>query len=179
MDSSVRYVNRRQFLELGALFAVGAATVNSTALSYSQILGANYRISPEHIGLGNRASELDGIAGQLSQFENVEMTAVCDLWVGNLDRAVTADQKLNGKAPRALPSPSELLALKDVDAVLISTPVHTPWPLLKMTVDAGKDAYCEKLMGNVLAEGSPEGEPKVFARAFMPLRLLPRAGSCT
>jgi predicted dehydrogenase len=152
MDSSENKVNRRQFLEQGALIATGAATVNPSALSYSRILGANDRISLGHIGIGNRGSELDSIAGQLSKSKNAEMTAVCDLWTSNLDRAVAANQKLYGKAPRALRSPSDLLALKDVDAVLISTPEHTHSPLLKMTVDAGKDCYCEKPMANVLTD---------------------------
>ena len=45
-----------------------------------------------------------------------------------------------------------MLALKDVDAVIISTPEHSHSPILKMAVEAGKDAYVEKPMGNVLAE---------------------------
>jgi predicted dehydrogenase len=46
----------------------------------------------------------------------------------------------------------ELLALKEIDAVLISTPEHSHSPILKMVIDAGKDAYVEKPMGNVLSE---------------------------
>ena len=152
MSSSDRNVNRRQFLERSAVLAAGAATVSPTALSYSRIVGANDRISLGHIGIGNRGSELDEIAGKLSSSKNVEMTAVCDLWTHNQERAVAANQKIYGKAPRALRSPKELLALKDVDAVLISTPEHTHSPLLKLTMEAGKDCYCEKPMGNVLAE---------------------------
>jgi predicted dehydrogenase len=36
--------------------------------------------------------------------------------------------------------------------VVIATPEHSHSPLLKATVEAGKDAYCEKPMGNVLRE---------------------------
>ena len=110
------------------------------------------RASLAHIGVGNRGSELDGIVARLKDQKNVEMTAVCDLWNHNLDRAVSTNQKYYGKAPRALRHPQELLALKDVDAVMISTPEHSHSPLLKMTAEAGKDAYCEKPMGNVLEE---------------------------
>ena len=39
-----------------------------------------------------------------------------------------------------------------MDAVLIATPEHSHSPILKATVEAGKDAYCEKPMGNVLSE---------------------------
>ena len=152
MDSSDPKFNRREFLHKGAVVAAGGAALSSTALSYTRIAGANDRISLGHIGVGNRGSELDGIVASLKDQKNVEMTAVCDLWTHNVERAMAANQQFYGKAPRALQHPQELLALKDVDAVLISTPEHSHSPLLKMSAGAGKDTYCEKPMGNVLEE---------------------------
>ena len=152
MDSSDPKINRREFLHKGAVVAAGGAALSSTALSYTRIAGANDRISLGHIGVGNRGSELDGIVASLKDQKNVEMTAVCDLWTHNVERAMAANQQFYGKAPRALQHPQELLALKDVDAVLISTPEHSHSPLLKMSAGAGKDTYCEKPMGNVLEE---------------------------
>ena len=152
MDSSDPKFNRREFLHKGAVVAAGGAALSSTALSYTRIAGANDRISLGHIGVGNRGSELDGIVASLKDQKNVEMTAVCDLWTHNVERAMAANQQFYGKAPRALRHPQELLALKDVDAVLISTPEHSHSPLLKMSAGAGKDTYCEKPMGNVLEE---------------------------
>ena len=152
MNHSEGKINRRDFLQKGAVMAAGSAALTSTALSYSRIVGANDRISLGHIGIGNRGSELDGIVASLKDKSNVEMTAVCDLWTRNLERAVSNNEKRYGKAPRALKHPQELLALKDVDAVIISTPEHTHSPILKLTADAGKDAYVEKPMGNVLEE---------------------------
>ncbi|PYU78519.1 MAG: gfo/Idh/MocA family oxidoreductase [Acidobacteria bacterium] len=152
MDSSDPKINRREFLHKGAVVAAGGAAWSGTALSYTRIAGANDRISLGHIGVGNRGSELDGIVASLKDQKNVEMTAVCDLWTHNVERAMAANQQFYGKAPRALRHPQELLALKDVDAVLISTPEHSHSPLLKMSAGAGKDTYCEKPMGNVLEE---------------------------
>src|SRR5882762_3658324 len=152
MNSSDGKINRREFLQRSAVVAAGNAALSSPALSYSRIAGANDRISLGHIGIGNRGGELDGIVALLKDTKNAEVTAVCDLWTHNLERAVAANQKYYGKAPRALRHPQELLALKDVDAVMISTPEHSHSPLLKMTAEAGKDAYCEKPMGNVLEE---------------------------
>jgi predicted dehydrogenase len=152
MDSSDNKLNRREFLQKSTVVAAGSAALNSTALSYSRIAGANARISLGHIGIGNRGSELDGIVARLKDSQNVEMTAVCDLWSHNLERAVAANEKRYGKAPRALKHPQELLALKDVDAVVISTPEHSHSAISKLTAEAGKDAYVEKPMGNVLEE---------------------------
>jgi predicted dehydrogenase len=152
MENAKSKVNRRAFLHNGTMTALGTAALNSSALSYTRILGANDRISLGHIGVGSRGRELDGIVALLKNQKNVEMTAVCDLWSENRAQAVAANEKYYGKPSRAVQHAQDLLALKDVDAVLISTPEHSHSPLLKMTVDAGKDAYCEKPMGNVLEE---------------------------
>ena len=151
MSDSARRIGRRAFLGKSGLLAGGAALA-TTARSYAKILGANDRISLGHIGIGNRGRELDQIAGALRASHNVEMTAVSDLWKVNREKAKDANQKLYGRAPRAYQYLEDLLAQKDVDAVLISTPEHSHSPILKMAVEAGKDAYVEKPMGNVLQD---------------------------
>lgn len=142
-------INRRTFLNRSATL-LGAA--GATALSYRRILGANDRIALGHIGVGSRGRGLDWIASRLKDAHNVEMTAVCDVWKVNRERAVETNAKYYGRAPRDFQHLEDLLALKDVDAVLISTPEHSHSPVLKLTVEAGKDAYVEKPMGNVLEE---------------------------
>src|SRR6266851_5204439 len=127
-------------------------TMSNSALSYSRIVGANERIALGHIGVGVRGRELQGMAAQLKDSKNVEMTAVCDLWTVNLDQAVLDNQKYYGRAPRAYRHAEEMLATGNVDAVFISTPEHGHSLQLKMVAEAGKDAYCEKPMGNVLTE---------------------------
>ena len=149
MSDSARRIGRRAFLGKSGRLAGGAA-LGTTALSYARILGANDRISLGHIGVGNRGRELAQIAGALKQSHKVEMTAIADLWKLNRERALSANAKHFGRAPRAYPHLEDLLELKDVDAVLISTPEHSHSPILKMVVEAGKDAYVEKPMGNVL-----------------------------
>jgi predicted dehydrogenase len=139
-------MNRRSFLNQSA------AALAGTALSYGRIKGANERISLGHIGVGSRGTELAWIASQLKTKYNVEMTAVCDLWKVNRERAAAKAKESYGRDPRSFQHLDDLLALKDVDAVLISTPEHAHSPILKMVAEAGKDAYCEKPMGNVLEE---------------------------
>ena len=93
MDSSDSKLNRREFLQKSAAVAAGSAAMSGTALSYSRIVGANDRISLGHIGIGNRGTELDGIVATLKDTRKVEVSAVCDLWTHNLERAVAANQK--------------------------------------------------------------------------------------
>jgi predicted dehydrogenase len=145
-------INRRKFLDRSAKLMTGAAALSSTAVSYARIVGANERISLAHIGIGNRGTGLDWIVSKLKDSHNVEMTAVCDLWTVNRDKAAAKNEKFYGRAPRKFQYMDDVLALKDVDAVLISTPEHSHSPVLKAVAEAGKDAYCEKPMGNVLEE---------------------------
>jgi len=145
-------IGRRRFLSNSAALIAGGSVLARTALSYGRTLGANDRISLCHIGIGNRGKELDWIVGQLRTSHNVEMTAICDLWRLKRDKAVAANEKYYGRAPRALRNVEEALAAKDIDAVLISTPEHSHSPILKMAAGAGLDAYVEKPMGNVLSE---------------------------
>jgi len=145
-------VDRRDFLEKSAALLAGSAALSKSALSYTRIAGANDRISLAHIGTGNRGGDLAWIAAQLKSIHNAEITVVCDLWKHNREKAAAKNAKYYGRAPRSYQYLEDVLALKDVDAVLISTPEHAHSPILKMAVEAGKDAYVEKPMGNVLAE---------------------------
>ena len=143
-------VNRRSFLNEGARLVVGAGAL-SAASSYNRILGANDRISLGHIGVGRRGKELAWIVAHLKE-KNVEMTAVCDLWKVNREAAAAQATKDYGRAPRAFQYMDDLLALKDVDAVLVSTADFQHATHLKLVAEAGKDCYCEKPMANDLED---------------------------
>jgi len=167
MTESSQQMNRRAFLGKSAAVIAGSAVLPRTALSYDNIVGANDRISLAHIGIGNRGGELDEIASKLKDAHNVEMTVVCDLWKRNREKAAAANTGYYGRAPRAAAHLEEVLAMKDVDGVLISTPEHSHSPILKMAAEAGKDAYVEKPMGNVLAEAQAARDAVVHAKTIV------------
>ena len=160
-------INRRTFLEKSAAALAGSAILPRTALSYERIYGANDRISLGHIGIGSRGSDLDLIASKLKSSHHVEMIAVCDLWTFNRDKAVATNTTYYGRTPRAVQHPEELLAMKEVDGVLISTPEHSHSPILKMATEAGKDAYVEKPMGNVLSEAKAARDAVLQAKTIV------------
>src|SRR5579864_624328 len=120
MSKSETKIDRRTFLT-GSAALIGAAMV-PTAVSYAKILGANDRISLAHIGPGDRGQELDWIIAQRKTTHNVEMTAVCDLWSVHRERAVKENTRYYGRAPRAFQYLEDVLAIQDIDAVVISTP---------------------------------------------------------
>ncbi len=124
----------------------------STALSYARIPGANDRISLGHIGVGNRGRELASVVSGLKSRHNVEMVAICDLWKVNRERAAQFATQDYGRQPLSFAYAEDLLAAKDIDAVLISTPDFQHAPILRLAAEAGKDAYCEKPMATDIAD---------------------------
>jgi predicted dehydrogenase len=146
VSSSSENLSRR------SLLIAGPAILGSTALSYARIQGANDRIQLGHIGIGNRGRELAGVVAGLKSTQNVDMAAVCDLWSVNRDRAAKTASDEYGRKPLAFQYHEELLARKDLDAVLISTGDFQHAPLLRMAAEAGKDAYCEKPMATELLD---------------------------
>lgn len=160
-------LNRRAFLGRSAAVLAGSAVLPRTALSYERIVGSNDRIALGHIGIGSRGRDLDQIASKLKTSHNVEMIASCDLWTVNREKAVATNTSYYGRAPRGVQHAAELLAMKDVDGVLISTPEHTHSPILKLAAEAGKDAYVEKPMGNVLDEAKAARDAVLQAKTIV------------
>ena len=139
-------IGRRSFL------ISGAAVISTSALSYGRIIGANDRIMLGQIGAGKRGQELASVVAGLKRSHNVEMIAICDLWKVNRERAAKTAEQVYERAPRSFTYCEDLLEQKDVDAVIISTADFQHATMLKLAAEAGKDAYCEKPMANVLEE---------------------------
>ncbi len=118
----------------------------TTALGAARVAGANDRVRLGCIGLGNRGDQvLDAFLKQ----PDMEVVAVCDLSQAYLDFAA----KKAGGSPRQFKDYRQLLAMKEVDAVVIATPDH--WHALQaiQACEAGKDVYVEKPLSLCVAEG--------------------------
>lgn len=127
--------NRRSFVTASAF----------TALSASRVLGANDRIQVGLIGCGQRGIKaLLTDALKFREEANIECTAVCDIWRQHKEEAADYVKKTAGNEARQMTAYRELLAQKEIDAVLIATPDHQHATMLTDAVRAGKDAYCEK-----------------------------------
>lgn len=117
-----------------------------TALSYSRVLGANDRIRIGGIGTGGRGSY---ILNLVKQNDTAEIVALCDVYARRLSEA---RQKLAPDA-REFANYPELLAQRDIDAVVIGSPDHWHVPMTLDAVRAGKDVYVEKPVTHTIEEG--------------------------
>lgn len=134
--------SRRKFLQTAA---AGSATFALSASSYARVIGANDRISIAIIGCGGRGlgAHMPGIYKH-AKSENIEVTAVCDPWSVRRELASAQAKESYGRAARKFSSYRDVMALKDVDAVMIASCDHQHTTHLKAAAEAGKDAYCEK-----------------------------------
>jgi predicted dehydrogenase len=81
---------------------------------------------------------------------DVQVVAVCDVDARHREKArIQAGLSANS----AYNDFRELLALGDIDAVVISTPDHWHVPIAAAAARAGKDIYCEKPLTLTIAEG--------------------------
>ncbi len=142
------FYSRRKFLKTAT---AGGAALALSAASYSRVLGANDRISIGQIGCGSRGidAHMAGIhAHQATQ--NFEITAVCDPWRLRQEEAAAKTKEWYGREARKFSSYRDVVALKDVDAVMIASPDHMHTTHLEAVAKAGKDAYCEKPLAMTL-----------------------------
>ncbi len=151
-------VSRRRFLKtsLGAAAVAGFPTIVPSSV-FGQ-MAPSKRINVGAIGVGriSRGHDLPGIW----QFDHARIIAVCDLDANRVELGKTLVNsvyaKKTGKAYDGVTGYSnyhELLANKDIDAVVISTPDHQHAIVAVDAVRAGKDVYLQKPASLTIAEG--------------------------
>jgi predicted dehydrogenase len=125
-------VERRDFIK-GA-----AATATIATLPTSRVLGANDRVRLGIIGPGARGQEL---MRDFLKAPNAEFVAAADIYTRRHDEA-----KKIAPGIQTFTDHRKLLELKDLDAVIVATPLHCHARHFLDTLAAGKDLYCEKTM---------------------------------
>jgi len=133
-------LSRREFMQATAATAVAVPLiVPATALGRGGRPAPSDRISLGIIGVnGMGQSNLENC----SQYPDVVVTAVCDVYSKRRED-VLAKHKDTARGHNDY---RELLARKDVDAVIIATPPHWHALMAIHAVEAGKDIYLQKPM---------------------------------
>jgi predicted dehydrogenase len=150
-------ISRRQFVKaLAAAGAVGPLLLTSRV--YSADPPPSERVNLGFIGVGTMGR---GHLGSFLGRKEVQVVAVCDVVAARLDSAKKTVEDHYGKQKgkddykgcKAFNDFRDLLALKEIDAVVIATPDH--WHAIQcvMAARAKKHIYCEKPLTLTLAEG--------------------------
>ena len=136
---------RRHFLQASTVAGLAASALAAQNQPEKKV-SPNDRIRVALIGAGGMGSA-DSESSQ--QVPGVELVAVSDIYQGRLTRAKErwGNQLFTTRDYR------EVLARKDIDAVLIATPDHWHAQISIDAMNAGKDVYCEKPMVQRVQDG--------------------------
>jgi predicted dehydrogenase len=122
-------VSRRDALKAGAALASAPAIL--------KVYAANDTVKFGVIGVGSRGSYL---VDHLAKLDTGHCVALCDVNQQALDETA---KKLPTN-PRKYKDYRELLADKDVEAVVIAVPLYLHFAVTRDTLQAGKHVFCEK-----------------------------------
>ncbi len=128
-------IERRQFMKQAAL---AGASIGLAASVQRRVLGANDRVRVGIIGCGARGQE---DLREVLKLPNVEFVAAADVYTRRHEEA-----KQLAPAVKTFIDHRRLLDLKDVDAVIVASPLHCHARHFIDTVAANKDLYSEKTM---------------------------------
>ncbi|MCX7427601.1 MAG: Gfo/Idh/MocA family oxidoreductase [Planctomycetia bacterium] len=150
------FLTRRDFLRSAAAAAVAVPTIVPRWVLGGDQPGPGEKVTVGMIGLGMQA---DGFhVPSLLGLDDVRVLAVCDV---DTNRRRHAKQRIDERYGAAAGSKGcdeyndfrDVLARKDIDAVLIAAPDH--WHAIASieACKAGKDVYCEKPLTLAIHEG--------------------------
>lgn len=139
-------MNRRDFIKNLGMTGLSAYLTSSPWLSafsetsHTKHLKARIAV----IGAGSRGRHLMTF---LNRNEKAEIVALYDIYQPSLDRALE-------RAPGAkvYKDYREILDNKEIDALLIATPLNTHYDFVMQAMDAGKHVFCEKSIGYTMEE---------------------------
>ncbi len=169
-------ISRRGFLKrAGAVVgaaSVGPMIVPASALGLGGAPAPSERINIGLIGVGK---QMRGHHGAMLGRAGVQVLALCDVEAVRLERERARNNEhyaaQSGAAGyngcKAFKDFRELVALADIDAVMVATPDH--WHALASVeaLRAGKDVYCEKPMAHTVREGQAMRDTtRRFGRVF-------------
>jgi myo-inositol 2-dehydrogenase / D-chiro-inositol 1-dehydrogenase len=140
-------LSRRSFLQRTATAACLAGV--APQIVPASVLGADGQTAPSNqIAVGFIGTGDHGMGWNLPPYlrhQSARVIAVCDVDGRRLTRAKqTVDERYKNEACFATKDFREVLARKDIDAVMISTPDHWHTLISLFAIQAGKDVQCEK-----------------------------------
>jgi len=169
------HFTRRNFLKTTA--AVVAAPVVLPSSVWTATTSPNDRITLGFIGVGRQSQSL--LKG-FRHNRDVQILAMCDVDTTRRENAkktiedyyATRNDRASFKGCDAYTDFRELVAGKDIDAVVVATPDHWHALVVIAAADAGKDIYCEKPLSLTIREaremvGAVRRNKRVFQTGSM------------
>ena len=139
-------LTRRQFLQNTSKAATTLAAASAFAPAFLAAKSPNETIGVGCIGLGTRGGDL---INAVVAVPGAKVVAVCDVYGPHRQKGI---ERSRNPEVKAYVDYRELLADKNVDAVIIGTPDHWHCQMVVDAAKAGKDIYCEKGFSHTIPE---------------------------
>ncbi len=145
--------SRRDFIKAAGVGGLGLVALSSPWLKVFGDNKANSKAASDKvrigmIGVGSRGSYHLNYLKQMEQTDNIEVIGVCDNYQPHLNDAINITK---GTAKGYLDY-RKLLEVKDLDGVVIATPLHMHAQITIDALKAGKHVFCEKAMAKTIEE---------------------------
>lgn len=128
-------ISRREFITKTAIATVGLSAIPIM----SKTILSNDVVNIGIIGTGDRGADMVNI---LSNVPEVRITACCDILPKHLKNGL----QYAAKGAKGYTDYKEMLKNKDLDAIIVCTPLHLHYQMAIEALDADKHVYCEKTM---------------------------------
>ena len=142
---------RRGFLKTLGLtttgLAVGAPQILSAA-SYRKVVEANKKVNVAFVGIGGRGGQV------IRDFERTEMinvVALCDIDLGARHTLGALEKYPKAKQFKDFRVMFDKVS-NEIDAVVVSTPDHSHFPICMLAMSLGKHVFVEKPMARTFYE---------------------------
>jgi len=137
--------SRREFLAAAGIAAVVPTIVSARALGLEKAAAAGDRIGLGVIGIGPRCTY---VLREMLKMPDVQCLAIADVQASRRDAGKKLVDEHYGNGDCVLYRDfRELLARRDIDAVIVATGDRWHGHAAIMAAEAGKDVYCEKPCG--------------------------------
>jgi predicted dehydrogenase len=134
-------LTRRDVMKLAGTAGIAAASVaTAAAVAGPGVVTAHAQSNQIKYGLIGTGSRGTYLLSRLASIDNGRCTALCDLDQNSLDKAAA----VIGTNPKKYNDYRELLASRDIDAVVITVPLYEHFPVTRDALQAGKHVFCEK-----------------------------------
>ena len=142
--------NRREFIKQSAFTSAGIGLVSIIPSTvWAAKVAPGDKINVALVGCRNMGF---GDLSQSLSYPEVNCVALCDVDENVLNEKAAEVRKKYNQDPKLYRDFRKMLEQKDIDAVFIGTPDHWHCLVMVSCLEAGKDVYVEKPMGNSIEE---------------------------
>ncbi|MFV0392229.1 MAG: Gfo/Idh/MocA family oxidoreductase [Paludibacteraceae bacterium] len=135
---------RREFIRSAALASAGLAlsgvTSKINAQSFNRIIGANGKVNVAFIGIGNRGLD---VINEFVKTGFVNVVALCDVDLGAVHTSKAISDHPRAKTFKDFRQMFDKMG-NEIEAVAVSTPDHSHFPICMLAMTLGKHVFVEK-----------------------------------